>query len=103
MDIYSETKKKLKDKLPMNFENIAMKEFSKFDKDKNGYIAGNEIIALLKNMAVHYGFNPEDLESNEQLQRSLLSEIDQNTDKMISYDEFKVYFLINYSKNKFLN
>jgi len=102
MNNYDETKKNLQDKIPRNFENIAMHEFGKYDINSNGYIEGNELFSLLKDMAVFFGFDPNEVETNESLRKSLLSEIDVNNDKKVTYKEFKVYYLIKYSKEHFI-
>jgi Ca2+-binding EF-hand superfamily protein len=100
---YDQTKEKLKDKIPANFENIAMHEFGKYDKNSNGCIEGAELIPLLKDMAVFFGFDSNEVESNESIRKSLLSEIDNDNDKKITFKEFKFYFLMVYSKQHFID
>lgn len=84
--------------LPKNFSNIVMKEFSKYDKNKNGFIEGDELIPLINNIADFYKFKLEEIE--DKFANSVLGTIDLNNDKKISYQEFKEYFIHFYlSKN----
>ena len=48
--IYGRTKKELQNKLPKNFDRLAMNEFKKIDINSNGHIKGDQIILLLKIM-----------------------------------------------------
>jgi len=100
---YDQTKEKLKDKIPANFENIAMHEFGKYDKNSNGCIEGAELIPLLKDMALFFGFDPKEVESNDLIRKSLLSEIDVDNAKKVTYKEYKFYFLMVYSKKHFID
>ncbi len=100
---YEQAKSKLKDKLPVNFENIIMHEFGKYDSNSNGYIEGLELKSLLRDMALFFGFDPNEVERDESIKKSLLSEIDVDSDKKITFNEFKQYYLMVYSKEHFLD
>lgn len=100
---YQQAKEKLKDKIPVNFENIAMHEFGKYDKNSNGHIEGPELLSLLQDMAQFFGFDPNEVENNEFIKKSLLSEIDVDNDKKITFKEFQQYFLMVYSKEHFID
>ncbi len=100
---YEKTIFELRGKIPANFENIVMAEFGKYDKNKNGYIEGEELNSLLGDMATFFGFIPDEVINNESMRKSMLNEIDINNDKRINYKEFQTYYIIVYSKEKLLD
>ena len=86
---------KYKSLLPNNFIEEANKHFIEYDIDKNGFVEKKELLKLLKQVALFLGF--KDTESTKKTtQLVIMSELDNNVDGKISFNEFLNYFAMLY-------
>jgi Ca2+-binding EF-hand superfamily protein len=78
------------DLLPENFEELAGKEFKKYDYNGDGVIKKSEIVLLVRGLAKEIGYKIEEV--NENVKKSLLLEIDTDGNKQVTFEEFKDFY-----------
>ena len=71
----------------LSAENLRI-AFNIFDKDNNGFISKTELMSVFASKQCQTALEDEDESEDEQLWNHIMTEVDQNQDNMISFNEF---------------